>query len=166
MVGITITTSRMTSPHFIYHYFPAGEVLEIKKLIGKKTFYFSSRSLFPGLVLFDDPIMSQFGSSWSINSHHGFNLFNIEVVKCDIKHRYLFPFSCLSRSVKAQLPFYNDPTFLEVYLGLTLTLVTLLFLQTLYLILRCGNLAIKYVYTNSKTINGDFETNETNLEQS
>ena len=26
MVGITITTSRMTSPHFIYHYFPAGEI--------------------------------------------------------------------------------------------------------------------------------------------
>ena len=23
-VGITITTSRMTGPHFMYHYFPAG----------------------------------------------------------------------------------------------------------------------------------------------
>ena len=59
--------------------------------------------------------------------------------------------SCPPRSVKAQLPFYNDPTFLEVYLGLSLSLVTMLFLQTLYLILRCANLAIKYLYTNPKT---------------
>ena len=65
--------------------------------------------------------------------------------------RWDSPSPCLLRSVKAQLPFYNDPTFLEVYLGLSLSLVTMLFLQTLYLILRCANLAIKYLYTNPKT---------------
>ena len=65
--------------------------------------------------------------------------------------RWDSPSPCLLRSVKAQLPFYSDPTFLEVYLGLSLSLVTMLFLQTLYLILRCANLAIKYLYTNPKT---------------
>ena len=38
-----------------------------------------------------------------------------------------------------------------MYLGLNLAMVVILILQTFYLILRCGNLAINYLYTNSKT---------------
>jgi len=44
--------------------------------------------------------------------------------------------STILRSVRAQLPFYSSPTFLEIYIGLLLTLVIMLFLQTFYLILR------------------------------
>ena len=39
-------------------------------------------------------------------------------------------------SVKSQLPLYIGPSFLEIYLCLLLMLVSMLFIQTFYLILR------------------------------
>ena len=107
-----------------------------------------SLSLCSELVELDDSIIFEFLSPWCSNSYLSLTFNYIEVLTFStfkVSKLYFVFCATLHRSVRAELPFYCSPTFLEIYIGLLLTLVIMLFLQTFYLILRWYSIAFYFV---------------------
>ena len=130
MSGITVTTYRSLSHHLIYHYLPAGA----ENITSNTNFSLLTSGLLCLLSLLG-LVLPLHMSSIRI----GLLTIILLLISCIIRFDEITGNVTLRSyysSVKSQLPFYSSPSFLEIYLSLLLMLVSMLFIQTFYLILR------------------------------